>query len=61
MNFKQLFIDTVYGKQQPIDNLMAKAMTNKEVCHLCVKQHTYNCPNSAMCYSLDDKPHFEQR
>ena len=28
-------------------------------CSYCEYQHTFNCPNSQYCYSLEEKPYFK--
>lgn len=33
----------------------------KRTCDNCEHQHSDDCPNSSLCYSLDNKPYFKER
>ena len=32
---------------------------NEKDCFYCKHQHTLDCPNSQICYSLENKPYFK--
>ena len=33
----------------------------RRICTNCCRQHSDECPNSSMYYSLNDKPHFKYK
>ena len=45
-----------------IKKLFNKKKPLKRICGNCEYQHDVdNCPNSSLCYELDNKPYFKER